>query len=308
MSGSGRRHYNIWIAYSDLFSNLATFLFISAVGIFAALGSGAVGIPGPRQPQCRLAPPVAASLARPGSALREVDVRLAQEEGGRGCGAYYMPGEYRFQSGTLNFVLPTGAHATAADFREKICTPVWAALANGQFKGRISFIAVAAVKEVREYPRTCGGPLPAASPLSGFPAHRKAADVIRECVVTTGDPYHVCRHVRDCMNEAFDERGPACQGIWAAYMAASQSDAACRRQVAQTQAKLLYDQCAAAIGPYEDGLFHRKGTKESARRDDGRQMLWQGVDFEARLAEAFSGRDAPSLTPGTVLVQISSTR
>jgi hypothetical protein len=31
--------FNIWIAYSDLFSNLTTFIFISAVGIFAAFGS-----------------------------------------------------------------------------------------------------------------------------------------------------------------------------------------------------------------------------------------------------------------------------
>ncbi len=36
---SGGKRFNIWIAYSDLFSNLAIFLFISAFGMLAALGS-----------------------------------------------------------------------------------------------------------------------------------------------------------------------------------------------------------------------------------------------------------------------------
>ena len=39
------RKYNIWIAYSDLFTNLSTFLFISALGVFAAFGSGVLSLP-----------------------------------------------------------------------------------------------------------------------------------------------------------------------------------------------------------------------------------------------------------------------
>jgi hypothetical protein len=37
MAGGGKK-FNVWVAYSDIFSNLSIFLFISAFGMFAAMG------------------------------------------------------------------------------------------------------------------------------------------------------------------------------------------------------------------------------------------------------------------------------
>ncbi|HEY2071156.1 MAG TPA: hypothetical protein VGG48_16485 [Rhizomicrobium sp.] len=52
---SERKRFNVWIAYSDLFSNLAVFLFISAFGMLAAIGSSnmpGTPSPPPSQPGC----------------------------------------------------------------------------------------------------------------------------------------------------------------------------------------------------------------------------------------------------------------
>lgn len=50
---ASEKRFNIWVAYSDLFSNLAVFLFISAFGMFAAIGTGNGTVPAsPAQQQC----------------------------------------------------------------------------------------------------------------------------------------------------------------------------------------------------------------------------------------------------------------
>src|ERR1044072_9200662 len=95
MSGGGKK-LHVWIASSDLFTNLSTFLFISALGLLAAIGSGVLAPPGWGGSTPCAAPTRAAESLKQADGLVS-EVRLGAPEPVH-CVRYYRIGDFRFRS------------------------------------------------------------------------------------------------------------------------------------------------------------------------------------------------------------------
>ena len=125
---AGGKKYNIWIAYSDLFTNLSAFIFISALGAFAAIGSGTRVSPGLGAFEtCSIPNAVRAELEKDGSQLRRVGEGLRPTGSREGCTEYYAVERSRYAPGEGGILDHTGRAR-----RRQVITPASASRSGPQ--------------------------------------------------------------------------------------------------------------------------------------------------------------------------------
>ena len=236
MRRSGKK-FNIWIAYSDLFTNLSTFLFISALGVFAAFGSGVVDSLGAGSANgCEIPATAKASMEAEGSLLRRA---VTSVPSGRSCSEYYTIGDFRYRSDEVtSFLGEAGQRPTKDDFKSRICGQIWFTLARQDFaeaNGRIRFVSIARSNGGRDYPTSCRAARQQEPRLEGFSTIRSPVFVISDCLLKGAEAYPVCSDVLQCLSANTSGRDSWCRSEWMVHERANQSDAACRRGVAELQ-------------------------------------------------------------------------
>lgn len=316
MSSRGKK-YNIWIAYSDLFTNLSTFLFISALGVFAAFGSGLLAVPGMGASRpCSMPATVRAQMEAGDSLWKIVGSGVRGGGAQEGCTEYYSISGFQFRSEELSSFTDANHRPPGRDdLQLRICKPVWLTLATGQFKsaeGRITFVGVPQSGSSNEYPASCGALRRDDQWIDGFPRGRESLYVISDCRLRGPQAYRICPRVLQCLEITKpDDRSSWCRSVWAADQRGRQADAACRKAPAEEQAKTLYDQCEGAIdSTFPDQEFERPGMRALARRRDGRSQMWGAeTSFDAIPTDALS-RILPANHPlagqpaGSILVKV----
>jgi hypothetical protein len=157
---SGGKKFNVWVVYADLFSNLSTFLFISAFGMFAALGSGALRMPTGIVPN----PPAvgtACSAKTPGldNALTDKPANYTSKFApiaGQGlsqakCAHYFIIKDYWFAQGQTDVV----AFSPSGNIRKKfndatlyrvLCQPVWGAALEAGNNWQVTLLGLASAR------------------------------------------------------------------------------------------------------------------------------------------------------------------
>jgi hypothetical protein len=314
MRRSGKK-FNIWIAYSDLFTNLSTFLFISALGVFAAFGSGVVDSMGTGSAHgCSIPATAKASMEAEGSLLQRAVTSVSSD---RSCSEYYTIGDFRYRSDDVtSFLSEAGERPTKEDFKSRICGQIWFTLARQDFEdagGRIRFVSIAQAPGARDYPTSCKAGRQAEPKLARFSEKRSPVFVISDCLLKGEQAYPVCSDVLQCLSAKSEGRDSWCRSVWMVHERANQSDAACRRGVAELQAKALFDQCDGVVDGgdrFPDHRFEADGMQALARRPDGRRELWRRVDFDS-VGRDSSGLDAldgippDRMSPGSVVVELS---
>jgi hypothetical protein len=147
---SGKK-FNIWIAYSDLFSNLAVFLFLSAFGAFAALG-----VPTPTKPTPEVCPAlpadVAAMLVHGGLAddhSSDLKPPASQSGGGQNCATRYTVDVSRIGPGIATAPKNGRLSQPQNDAIDHLCQQLWGAATRTDLRqsgGQIVIVGTAAVR------------------------------------------------------------------------------------------------------------------------------------------------------------------
>jgi hypothetical protein len=303
----GRKKYNIWIAYTDLFTNLSTFIFISAIGVFAAIGSGSQTPHGAAGFEaCAVPSAVAAELKAGNSAITPLGPGF-RRTAADGCTEYYSITEHRASTSS------TGIR------NSRICHQVWFTANLAEFErsgGRLTFLGVAQGDRNPVYTRRCDGDRWRGRLPQFFRASRDPMAIIGECmrISPTSHP-SVCPFVSQCLAAQIGDRNEECQLIWDIYQHGMDSDAICRRDEAEHRAKTLYDQCNGAMVPSApDHRFRRPDMAAGTGGRDRRRQLWsRGVDFDSvtrsRLEQALPPRHpALSLPTGSVIIELRFVR
>jgi hypothetical protein len=315
---SGRRKFNIWIAYSDLFTNLSTFLFIAALGVFASLGSMNNDKEEP-QAACVIPEVVEQRLGETGLlAPLGPTVKV-----GSSCRRYYKIDGYHFRSPSaqLSEFTTETLRMTDGEAQDRICAPLWRTIGLQLFedrKGRVIFHGVGrADNGWRTQRPECPGKLdvPAVN-LLGFASARLASTKIEECYagINAGN---ICNDVSRCRYETRDGVLPPasdlCRQILTvrAWNFAERSE--CLRETAALQADTIRRICQAPGWKFfPEGDFVNSDMSQIARFGETRPALWR------RTAATGFAKDAPvaasldeeaqavlsSLPAGTVVIEV----
>lgn len=287
---SGGRKFNIWIVYSDLFTNLSTFLFVAALGVFGGLGSAVV----PPEPP---APSVPVTCDIPETVLRSLEagsLLTPIEPGSVPCRRYYRIDGYAFQSWTSElwtFKANERALKPAEAF-VKVCTPVWKAIAQRAFDDQLGRVIVHGIgRHGSLWPGQPSCPRLKAPPstLLTVPPGKSAIDAINECLagVRAGT---ICSEIADC-----DWRRPAdelCRQAAAIRDWDRAETAQCLRTVAVDQAQALTTLCEGWVNHHK-GVprfpttdFAGEGMSTIARFDQTRPALWRRVGTSGFVKDA----------------------
>jgi hypothetical protein len=276
MRSAGNRKYNIWIAYSDLFTNLSAFLFISALGVFVAMGSRAN-----KQPldsgdgRCHQLAQVDSSITGAGWSLL-TPMRPPPRQLGVPCSRYYRIGDYRFHTAQPfrgAFLNAKQQKLSERDVIERVCQPLWDTMSVPAFRrahALVVFQGVATLNTDWKYPPVCpkrawtGPPInhPAyARMVAG--THRTPGEALQHCEQRGG--YEYCQVVRRCRgsdpNESLDCRQVDQVRAWQA-----QEDLACLKGASELQVLTLYEICKGA--PYNEYFKQRKVNAASSELGD----------------------------------------
>ena len=301
------RKFNIWIAYTDLFTNLTTFLFISAIGIAAAYGSGLLDVVGlGTSSSCPAATELTMPIRAEASLLVDADAEVEEPNQGlrRGCSKYFRIDGVQFKAADRNLrqlQYRSGEPLPEKTLRQRVCVPIWRLLADDSFAnagGRITFVGLSLETSGYAYPAECGdrapGPL-----LTQFPT-RKWQNVkgIRECQIqekrrqermARGEnpkpTFDICETVFQCLREhtgGIDNGRQDCYDFVAAVRRDDQNTLACRKQWQDAQAKALFDFCESAqfASDFPSGKLDLTAKNTDAGRADVRQDSWSNVGFE----------------------------
>lgn len=310
------RKYNVWIAYSDLFTNLTTFLFISALGFFAAFGSGLlapVGVGG----STRCIAPQAASqglVSEEGSLLKKAQSETERRSGESACTEYFSIDALRFRPrNPAALTYEHGKRATETELRERICTPIWLTLMRRDFEqsdGRITFIGIAAPRGGEAYP---GCPAYRPGPrIRDLPPHIPNIETIHRCRGRDGaKAYLICPRILRCLDSQPEQRETWCRNIVAERDNYRLWAANCAKNTALSQAFSLYQACQSSPDhtTFPDNRLRSDEMVDGATDSDNRQLSWRRVRFDAIARDGIAQDlppDHPLVTepPGSVLVQV----
>ena len=272
----GGRKFNVWIAYSDLFSNLMTFLFISAFGMFAAIGSGVMfngqGSIDVLRSEC-IAP------------QRDVDAALHSQVSGHGYGFLEPDTDavcettYAVKdSGSLKKALreiwsdhrspgyglpvdPMDLVVKNDQLMQKICPQLWTAAALKPLKYLSGHLEILAAVEAGAQVTACpseAGPPPKWIP---FRSSRYPFAGVRSCYVQFGegrrlkgrdlahryrDYSSICPVFEDCFSGL--DSGRECETLMSDLLRRQVDEKErCRIRDAVERASLLYESCRIAI-------------------------------------------------------------
>ncbi|HEX6374553.1 MAG TPA: hypothetical protein VFZ91_02420 [Allosphingosinicella sp.] len=312
---AGGKKYNIWIAYSDLFTNLSTFLFVSALGMFAAIGSGLLAPPGwGGSSPCVIPTTIQTSMQAPDSLLQKAEFKVGAVRPQESCTEYYRIAGFRFPlSHSTVFASDDGVGATPEDFK-KICTPLWLTLMRAEFErldGRITFVGIAEPGPDDHYPASCGafkhGPH-----IEGLPTTITTLETIRRCQGKDQlKAYRMCRTVINCLKSTASQRESGCRDVVAEYDRHRLWAANCAKNAALAQALQVYEKCEPAPDQwgFPDYNFDSLEMVQGAGRRDRRRLSWRRVGFDAisrdGLAQDLSADHPLAKAPaGSVLVRV----
>lgn len=288
------KKFNIWIAYSDLFTNLSTFLFIAAIGLFASLGSLA-GDDVNEAPPCAIPTEVEQRLAATNMLVPiGLPVRV-----GESCRRYYKIDGYLFHSPSDNLedFMADGLPMSETEARERVCSPLWLTLGLQLLENRQGRIILHGVGRADNgWPG--GGPsckpVLKAPPtdLLGYSNARIASDKIEQCYnqINAGN---ICIKVDKCRQQTDDGKRPpqteTCRQILAvrAWNGAEVSE--CLRHTASEQAETIDGICEAlpTWKDFPDGGFVGDDMSQIARFPGTRPALWR------RAGTSGFAKDAP---------------
>ncbi len=325
MSGGGKS-FNIWIAYSDLFTNLSTFLFISALGVFAAIGSGVmVSVGQGSRTECSLPKGISQSLTADNSLLEALGNGISRANGDEDCSQYFRVDGYSFKSADpASFSDERGHRPVPDELLRRLCQPIWLTLSLRTFDdvgGEISFVGVAEASNKPTYPGRCSAKPRGDPQIDGFPSTkvRSAISVIRECQISGVSAYPaVCQDVLNCLKRKQGDRNGWCGKVAAAEQRGRQADLACAKAEPQQQATALYDVCESAPlnRNFPNQLFSHPNMVAGANTDDGLRALWGRVGVDALIRDGPVPTDAAARTllppelqqaAGSVLIKVSAT-
>ncbi|RYD48235.1 MAG: hypothetical protein EOP60_16050 [Sphingomonadales bacterium] len=312
------KKFNIWIAYSDLFTNLSTFLFIAALGVFASLGS-MDETETEKAALCTIPAEVEQRLGATGM-LTPIE---APKRVGSSCRRYYKIDGYRFHSRApqLQAFMAEDRRMTLEEARERVCSPLWLTLGLQAFENQQGRIIVHGVGRMDNGWAT-GSPeckpelkVPATDHL-GYGA-QAASEKIEQCYagINAGN---ICSEVSKCRKQTDEGVRPAstavCRQILAvrAWHGAEKSE--CLRKTAVAQAQTIASICEALPSwkYFPDGQFVDSAMSQIARFDETRPALWRrsGVSGFARDAPVTASLDDAAkailsqLPAGTVVVEV----
>lgn len=321
---SGRKKFNIWIAYSDLFTNLSTFLFISALGIFAAVGSGAFGQLGPNGSQrCTVASEIGKAMIAESELLEYIgSVAYSRSS----CAEYYRVRDVAFvgwgaERGYFKRTRPGPPQDRVlkrAEILKDICTPIWLTIPRKDFgahNGRLIIQGSGTKKErwpeprceqvVWTEPAIRHDRLPPGPPIRAV----RTCDRLRTDGIATADPF--CRDIEKCSVEAAAKDYTLCAQVEAVRQWHGNNAAACRREAAQGQAGTLYRACALApTDPnFPDGRLAGGVMEDDARHVQNIPRYWAKVDFSAPIEHSFATPSLLESQPGgSIVVELRFSR
>ena len=317
MSG-GRKKYNIWIAYSDLFTNLSAFLFISAIGFFAAFGGGMAA---------DLAPAACVSSAAATENLTASGLMQKigrQPSGGADCVRHYRIGSNRFRSkwSHVEDFRSEGNESSQLSLLSQVCEPVWQTIARRDFRargGRLVFRGIGApINDWQSQPQ-CKRRLrdEPALMLAGMPARVPQMEVVSRCH-RNPQAHSVCRIILNCV-QSDSPRTAACRRVAALIAWDERMTRACYADTAREQAHTLFRVCerAPADENFQDQLFEDSRVfSDESRREDMRGSLWESVDYGAYVRPSLDARQSVdpslghlnSLPAGSVVIEVQYNR
>lgn len=312
----GGKKYNVWIAYSDLFTNLSTFLFISAVGVFAAMGSGLIAPSDGESATCSGAEVANGYLEEKGSLLRRLEPRAGTRALRQDCVDYYRISDFRFHSSLSQFKNDAGRSPSLEDVRWRVCLPIWLTLADQRFvsaKGQITFVGIGVAGSEPAYPTKCGGQYRDDLWIEGFPRRRRTLETIRECQIVGSGAYPVCRDVLACLKSKANDRDGWCRSVIAAERRGRRSDELCQKGPAELQAKALYDICEGVPldRKFPTQRFETPNMVKGASRVDELREQWPNVSFDGATRDGTQASAAARIPPefeamraGSVLLKV----
>jgi hypothetical protein len=212
---SGGKKFNVWVVYADLFSNLSVFLFISAFGMFAALGSGALTPRPGLLPHTTGHPDCSKQVLDTGDAFAGSKFTPISDKQlpPAGCAHYFALANYGYRRGSTDIILNKGSanvtsftpwglpHGVVAEatFFGKFCAPVWTAALRAR-TSRLTIIGAASSASAT----SCHAPGPirhmqvrtASIPLPHGRSFAVTGQYIQAC--RSGGSARYCNVVRAC--------------------------------------------------------------------------------------------------------------
>lgn len=295
---TGGKKFNIWIAYSDLFTNLSTFLFISALGLFAAFGSSTFAQLGPGgSARCTVRSDIGDSVTGASALLEYVG---SARESRFSCSEYYLIKDHAFVSANsgrgdfrhLRTLQPLSAERIFAD----ICRPIWLAIPRKDFvglRGRVVFQGIGSKDNSWRYQPQCQQLSRDAPRIDhpSFPEGWSAITAVNEC--DRPDRYDTaflpfCRDIAKCRDPASQKLFSLCAQVAAVREWEAFSAATCRREAAQLQARTLYRMCerTPTNANFPDLRYLEDVFVEDARFPERRARFWGNVDYNAPIYDA----------------------
>lgn len=323
MAQRGRK-YNIWIAYADLFTNLTAFLFISAIGLFAGLGSGRLSMAkiGGEQQNCRMAPGAAGSLTQPGSLIVDQPVNANLRPP---CTQFFRIGRFSFDSpdADLRHFRNGGTELKRRDVLRSICQPIWQTISRRDFVnrgGRLAFWGIGRVGNVNWHPAlSC----PLTNPPRGHGLlnlsdrqiarlracrNHPTADPTVDPSMASAAPWPTeCRSVRDCFDAPGEE---PCRQMEALFAWDDREVRTCHTRAVREQAAALRTICEGAPFEYFQGRIFSDNPRiyVDEARDARRATLWERVDVRGHVTRADQPSALDGLMVGTVVLEVQYTR
>jgi len=320
MSGGGKK-FNIWIAYSDLFTNLSTFLFFASLGLFAALAGGR-SAPDSQQPTCRVAEAAAADLLRQPSFVTDIREGGTQPE----CVRYYGLSTYRFRSADAHLRNLSNADGRALSEPEivtHICQPIWRLIARRDFRannGRLTLRGIAALENDwlteppcdprrEEEPRVRHDHMPRGESIGR----------IRACQINPRRSFpEACPDVLRCLRWDVNDRPDWCQDMFAVIEWDRRRRLSCHARATREQARTLFDICQSAPtsgGGFVNRAFNNGDYVDEARIDEQRPGLWERVGYDSHSKRpsddtSTTGQRQPldALAAGAVVLEVQYQR
>lgn len=318
MSGGGKK-FNIWIAYSDMFTNLSTFLFFASLGLFATLAGG-TGSSDP-DPSCTIQEAAMASLRAEPTLVTDIQAGDTQP----GCVRYYGLSTYRFRSADANLRNLSNAEGrtlTEPEIVTHICQPIWRLISRHDFRangGRLTLRGIAALENDWLTEPECA-PRPEEEPrvdLDHMPRGESIAR-IRGC---QADPLHsfpaVCSEILRCLRLDINNRPEWCQDIFAVIEWDRRRSLSCYARATREQARTLFDICQSAPtnGNFLGRPFNNGEYVDEARVGEQRPRLWERVGYDSYSkvpsdAAATAGQRHPldALAAGAVVLEVQYPR
>jgi len=324
------KKYNIWIAYSDLFTNLSTFLFISALGVFAALGSGRFPTPGlGAQSTCSVPAEAEQGLLKTPEGSTQPPSLVARLRSSNDppldCVRYYRLGTARFASSDAslnNFRNPPdsgnllGRPVAPADILSRICQPIWLLISRRDFKSHEGRVVLRGIPSPdgdgwAQLPQQCEQREQEPKIRNwGVPENESQIGYIRACGRNV-HAFNFCGEILNCLNRREGDRNLACQRVVAVEQWNRRATLACHEQAVRQQAQTIHRFCEAAPAHsnFQDQLYQRDVVTfvEEARYEDTRGVLWEQVSFDPHTRSSQSS-PLDALPAGSIALEVRYSR